>query len=72
MILCGNKCDLSDARVISKERAQLLALEYGTKFMETSAQASINVEEVLIVLLLVMCNNIDSMIIVSRRSIIMI
>ena len=47
MILCGNKCDLSDARVISKERGQSLAEDYGMKFMETSAQANINVEEVL-------------------------
>ena len=47
MILCGNKCDLSDARVISEERGQLLAEKYGMKFMETSAQAGINVEEVL-------------------------
>ena len=47
MILCGNKCDLSDARVISKERGELLAAKYGMEFMETSAQANINVEKVL-------------------------
>ena len=51
MILCGNKCDLSDARVISKERGLLLAEEYDMKFTETSAYTSINVEEVLTVLL---------------------
>ena len=51
MILCGNKCDLSDARVISQERGQSLADKYGMKFMETSARAGINVEKVLIVLL---------------------
>lgn len=46
MILIGNKCDLSDSRVISKERGESLADEYGIKFMETSAKARINVEEV--------------------------
>ena len=53
MTLCGNKCDLSDARVISEERGQSLADKYGMKFMETSARAGINVEKVLIVLLYV-------------------
>ena len=46
LMLLGNKCDLSDSRVISKERGQLLADEHGIKFMEISAKASINVEEV--------------------------
>ena len=45
-MILGNKCDLSDSRVVSKERGQLLADEHGIKFMETSAKASINVEEV--------------------------
>ena len=30
---------------MSKERGEQLAIEYGIKFMETSAKASINVEE---------------------------
>ena len=47
MILVGNKCDLSDSRVISRESGQSLADEYGIKFMETSTEAArINVEEV--------------------------
>ena len=45
-MILGNKCDLADSRVVSKERGQLLADEHGIKFMETSAKASINVEEV--------------------------
>ena len=53
MILCGNKCDLSDARVICEERGQSLAEECGMKFMETSARLGINVEKVLVVLLYV-------------------
>ena len=47
-MLLGNKCDLSDSRVVSKERGQLLADEYGIKFMEISAKTGINVEEVAI------------------------
>lgn len=30
---------------VSRERGEQLAVEYGIKFMETSAKASINVEE---------------------------
>ena len=30
---------------VSKDRGEQLAIEYGIKFMETSAKASINVEE---------------------------
>lgn len=30
---------------VSKERGEQLAVEYGIKFLETSAKASINVEE---------------------------
>ena len=48
MILIGKMCDRSDSRVISKERGQSLADEYGIKFMETSAKENINVEKVAI------------------------
>lgn len=44
-ILLGNRCDLNDRRQVSKERGQELAIEYGMKFTEMSAKASINVEE---------------------------
>jgi GTPase SAR1 family protein len=37
---------MSDAVVqVTKERGEQLAIEYGIKFMETSAKASIHVEE---------------------------
>lgn len=49
-MVLGNKCDMEDRRLVSKERGTQLATEYGIKFMETSAKASINVEEVWIVL----------------------
>lgn len=44
-MVLGNKCDMEDRRLVSKERGTQLATEYGIKFMETSAKASINVEE---------------------------
>ena len=49
MLIIGNKCDLSYLRVITKERGERLADECGIKFMETSAKANINVEEVHII-----------------------
>ena len=46
-MLIGNKCDLSDQRVITKEMGQLLADKYGIDlFMEMSAKDNINVKEV--------------------------
>eukprot|EP00095_Tigriopus_kingsejongensis_P001618 maker-scaffold289_size220122-snap-gene-1.25 protein:Tk01618 transcript:maker-scaffold289_size220122-snap-gene-1.25-mRNA-1 annotation:"ras-like protein 3 precursor" len=46
--LVGNKCDLESERVVSHDRAQSLAGEFGpnVNFMETSAKANINVEGV--------------------------
>jgi len=44
-MILGNKCDMNDRRQVSKERGEQLAIEYGIKFMETSAKASINVED---------------------------
>jgi len=44
-MILGNKCDMNDRRQVSKDRGEELAIEYGIKFMETSAKASINVEE---------------------------
>lgn len=44
-MLLGNKCELIEKRQVSKERGEQLAVEYGIKFMETSAKSSINVEE---------------------------
>ncbi|XP_063231232.1 ras-related protein Rab-8A isoform X1 [Bacillus rossius redtenbacheri] len=44
-MLLGNKCELNEKRQVTKERGEQLAIEYGIKFMETSAKASINVED---------------------------
>ncbi|XP_058419584.1 ras-related protein Rab-8A isoform X2 [Diceros bicornis minor] len=43
-MILGNKCDVNNKRQVSKERGEKLALDYGIKFMETSAKANINVE----------------------------
>ena len=46
-ILVANKCDVSgDKRVVSRERAQAQADEFGLKIMETSALSGLNVEDV--------------------------
>ncbi|CAK8672390.1 ras-related protein Rab-8A-like [Clavelina lepadiformis] len=44
-MILGNKCDMTEKRAVDKARGERLAIEYGIKFMETSAKASLNVEE---------------------------
>ncbi|ORZ09920.1 ras family-domain-containing protein [Absidia repens] len=44
-ILIGNKCDMEEKRVVTKEQGEALANELGIQFMETSAKANIGVEE---------------------------
>ena len=47
MVLCGNKCDLEDDRVVDKEQGFQLAQQWGSvTFFETSARKKINVDEV--------------------------
>ncbi|KAH9389001.1 Ras- protein Rab-27A, partial [Tyrophagus putrescentiae] len=43
IVLCGNKVDLFDKRVISEERARLEAEKYGFPYFETSAATGQNV-----------------------------
>jgi Ras-related protein Rab-8A len=45
MVLIGNKCDLEDERVITRERGEAIAKEFGVRFYETSAKADIGVLE---------------------------
>ena len=47
-ILLGNKCDLSDKRVVDTESAVAFAEKLGVDFMETSARTNQNVEEAFI------------------------
>ncbi|KAJ2451676.1 GTP-binding protein [Coemansia sp. RSA 2336] len=44
-ILIGNKCDIEDCRVVSKDMGQALANKFKIQFKETSAKSNINVEE---------------------------
>lgn len=46
MVLVGNKCDLEDERVVGKELGKSLAGQFNCAFMETSAKAKVNVNEV--------------------------
>ncbi|XP_013793620.1 ras-related protein Rab-10-like [Limulus polyphemus] len=43
-MILGNKCDVSDKRMISKERGDAIAREHGIRFLETSAKANVNIE----------------------------
>ena len=47
LVLVGNKCDLSDQRVISTEPGQQLAAKFGNcSFLESSAKTKTNVEQI--------------------------
>lgn len=37
VVICGNKLDLFDRRVVSQEKAKCEALKYGFPYIETSA-----------------------------------
>jgi GTPase SAR1 family protein len=45
IVLCGNKSDLDNDRVVSPEEGKQLADEYGVQFFETSALTGNNVEK---------------------------
>lgn len=46
MVLVGNKCDLEEERVVGKDLGKDLATQFNCAFMETSAKAKINVNDV--------------------------
>jgi len=46
MVLVGNKCDLEDERVVGKDQGSNLAHTFGCTFLETSAKAKINVNDI--------------------------
>ncbi|KAI9331234.1 small GTPase superfamily [Zopfochytrium polystomum] len=46
LVLAGNKCDLEDERVVSKDQGATLAAKWGNAtFLETSARRKVNVDE---------------------------
>ncbi|KAH0788505.1 small GTP-binding protein [Histomonas meleagridis] len=50
IVICGNKCDLEDKRVISKIEGEELAGKFGASFFETSALSNLNIEEAFVTL----------------------
>jgi GTPase SAR1 family protein len=50
IVLCGNKCDLDNDRVVQYEEGKQLADEYGVQFFETSALTGHHVEQMFIAL----------------------
>ena len=46
LVLVGNKCDLEDERVVSRQQGESLAQSLRCTFLETSAKSRINVNEV--------------------------
>ena len=49
-MILGNKSDLEDSRMVSKERGCMLAAEYGIKFSEISAKSGLNIEKAFLAL----------------------
>eukprot|EP01127_Copromyxa_protea_P009459 TRINITY_DN223_c0_g2_i1.p1 TRINITY_DN223_c0_g2~~TRINITY_DN223_c0_g2_i1.p1 ORF type:complete len:198 (+),score=51.52 TRINITY_DN223_c0_g2_i1:25-618(+) len=45
-VLVGNKCDLSDQRVITTEQGEALAGKFSCKFLEASAKTKVNVDQI--------------------------
>jgi len=43
-MILGNKCDMEDKRVVSKEKGENIAREHNIRFLETSAKTNINIE----------------------------
>lgn len=46
MVLVGNKCDLEEERVVGKEQGASLARAFACTFLETSAKAKVNVNDI--------------------------
>ncbi|KAL0968917.1 hypothetical protein UPYG_G00273670 [Umbra pygmaea] len=59
-MVLGNKCDMTDRRQVSKDRGEKLAIDYGVKFLETSAKSSFNVEEAFYTLARDIMDNLNS------------
>jgi len=46
LVVVGNKCDLSDQRIITTEQGQALATKFGAVFIEASAKTKINIDQI--------------------------
>lgn len=60
MALIGNKCDMTSSRAVSREEGQVLADHHGIAFFETSAKASINVDDAFNYLIRKVCDRLFS------------
>ena len=49
-VICGNKCDLEDRRIVSKAEGEELAAKLHCQFYETSALTNYNIQEVFLTL----------------------
>ena len=47
-VLVGNKCDITDEKMIEAEQGKALASEFGMEFFETSAKTGLNVQNAFI------------------------
>jgi GTPase SAR1 family protein len=45
VVICGNKCDLEEGRVVSKVEGERFPAKLSAMFFETSALANINIEK---------------------------
>ncbi|PRP79733.1 ras-related protein Rap-1b-like [Planoprotostelium fungivorum] len=48
LVLCGNKCDLVDQRVVTTEQGVSMGLQMNASFYESSALKNLNVEELFV------------------------
>lgn len=44
-MLLGNKCDMAERRVVSRERGEKIASDHGIRFLETSAKSNIQIDK---------------------------
>ena len=50
VVICGNKCDLEDRRIVSKAEGEELAERLKAKFFETSALTGLHIEDAFVTL----------------------
>ncbi|CAD6196179.1 unnamed protein product [Caenorhabditis auriculariae] len=43
-MLLGNKCDMTERRVVSRERGEKIAADHNIKFLETSAKMNVHID----------------------------
>lgn len=60
-MLLGNKCDMADRRVVSKEAGERIALDHQIRFLETSAKANSNIDKAFYELAEAILDNVSSL-----------